>query len=166
MTPQAFKKTYWPDIVAACRETGLNPLFVAAQAALETGWGDSAIGNNLFGITAGDKWTGAVQIVRTFEYFNDDRQGYRFEKVHSILRQTDGRYKYVVDRAFRDYPSVQACLTDHSRLLMRKRYAPAMPHKDDVFRFAYWIAACGYCTAKPEDYAGTILKISKMIEKA
>ena len=39
MTPKEFKKTYWPDIAASCEETGLNPLFVAAQAALETGWG-------------------------------------------------------------------------------------------------------------------------------
>ena len=43
MTPKEFKKTYWPDIAASCEETGLNPLFVAAQAALETGWGKSAI---------------------------------------------------------------------------------------------------------------------------
>lgn len=35
MTPKEFKKTYWPDIAASCEETGLNPLFVAAQAALE-----------------------------------------------------------------------------------------------------------------------------------
>ena len=48
MTPKEFKKTYWPDIAASCEETGLNPLFVAAQAALETGWGKSAIGHNLF----------------------------------------------------------------------------------------------------------------------
>ena len=34
MTPKEFKKTYWPDIAASCEETGLNPLFVAAQAAL------------------------------------------------------------------------------------------------------------------------------------
>lgn len=166
MTPKEFKKTYWPEIAASCKETGLNPLFVAAQAALETGWGKSAIGNNLFGITAGDKWPGAVQVVQTFEYFGDPHQGDRFPKVHSISRLPDGRYKYVVDRAFRDYPSVRECLTDHSRLLMRKRYAPAAPYKDDVYQFAYWIAACGYCTAKPEDYAGLILKISKMIEKA
>ena len=75
MTPKEFKKTYWPDIAASCEETGLNPLFVAAQAALETGWGKSAIGNNLFGITASKKWRGEVKYVRTFEYFDDDRQG-------------------------------------------------------------------------------------------
>lgn len=166
MTPKEFKKTYWPDIEAVCRETGLNPLFVAAQAALETGWGESAIGNNLFGITAGDKWTGAVQTVRTFEYFDDDQQGHRFNKVYSITRTRDGWYKYAVDRAFRDYTSVRDCLLDHSRVLMRKRYAPAMPYKDDVYQFAYWIAACGYCTAKPGDYAGLLLKLAKMIEKA
>ena len=166
MTPCEFKKTYWCEIEAVCQETGLNPLFVAAQAALETGWGDSAIGNNLFGITAGDKWTGAVQTVRTFEYFEDDHQGYRFKKVHSITRTRDGRYKYVVDRDFRDYKSVRDCLLDHSRVLMRKRYASAIPYKDDVYQFAYWIAACGYCTANPKEYATLILKISKMIDKA
>ena len=73
MTPKEFKKTYWPDIAASCEETGLNPLFVAAQAALETGWGKSAIGHNLFGITATKKWRGAVKYVRTFEYFDDDK---------------------------------------------------------------------------------------------
>ena len=166
MTPKEFKKTYWPDIAASCEETGLNPLFVAAQAALETGWGKSAIGNNLFGITASKKWRGAVKYVRTFEYFDDDKPGHRFPKVHSITRMPDGRYKYVVDRAFRDYTSVRECLTDHSRILLTERYAPAMPYKDDVYQFAYRVAACGYCTAKPADYAGLILKISKTLEKA
>ena len=74
MTPSEFKRTYYPAIERVCAGTGLNPLFVAAQAALETGWGKRAIGNNLFGITAGDKWTGKRRIVRTTEYFRDDRQ--------------------------------------------------------------------------------------------
>ena len=107
-----------------------------------------------------------VKYVRTFEYFDDDKQGHRFPKVHSITRMPDGRYKYVVDRAFRDYTSVRECLTDHSRILLTERYAPAMPYKDDVYQFAYRVAACGYCTAKPADYAGLILKISKTLEKA
>lgn len=80
MKPADFKRTYYPTIERVCAETGLNPLFVAAQAALESGWGDHAIGNNLFGITAGDKWTGKRRTERTFEYFSDDRQSGRFEK--------------------------------------------------------------------------------------
>ena len=37
MTPSEFKRTYYPAIERVCAGTGLNPLFVAAQAALETG---------------------------------------------------------------------------------------------------------------------------------
>lgn len=166
MTPKDFKSTYWPSIESACLQTNLDPLFVAAQAALETGWGKSAIGNNLFGITAGDKWTGAVQSVRTFEYFKDDRQGYRFPKVHRITAQADGRYRYDVERVFRDYPSVRDCMLDHFRVLSMKRYAPAMPYKHDIYQFAYRIAVCGYCTADPAEYAKAILSISRTLAKA
>ena len=37
MTPSEFKRTYYPAIERVCAGTGLNPFFVAAQAALETG---------------------------------------------------------------------------------------------------------------------------------
>lgn len=165
MTPAQFKKKYWPDIEAACRESGLNPLFVAAQAALETGWGQKAIGRNLFGITHGKGWRGAVRIVRTTEYLPDDRQGNRFIKVHSIERLPDGRYKYTVDRAFRDYPSVRDCLLDHFRVLSGSRYKAAFAHVNDVYRFALEIARAGYCTAPPEEYAQSIASIAKTLER-
>ena len=41
---------------AAKNVSDIDPLFVAAQAALESGWGKSGIGNNLFGITKGSSW--------------------------------------------------------------------------------------------------------------
>ena len=166
MTPAEFKQTYYPVIERVCAETGLNPLFVAAQAALETGWGKKAIGNNLFGITAGDKWTGKRQIVRTTEYFRDDRQGGNFIRVHSITPLADGRYRYDIDRAFRDYDSVEECLRDHFKVLSAKRYAAAMPYRNDVHRFAYEVAKAGYCTGDPEVYAKSISSIARMIERA
>ena len=48
MTPKEFVAWIYP---AAERIGEISPLFVTAQAALESGWGKSAIGNNLFGIT-------------------------------------------------------------------------------------------------------------------
>ena len=48
----------------------IDPLFVTAQAALESGWGKSAIGNNLFGITKGTTWAGPVKLIETTEYFS------------------------------------------------------------------------------------------------
>ena len=166
MTPSEFKRTYYPTIERVCAETGLNPLFVAAQAALETGWGKKAIGNNLFGITAGDKWTGNRQIVRTMEYFRDDRQGGNFARVHSITALADGRYRYDVDRAFRDYDSVEECVRDHFRVLSARRYQKAMQFRNDVHRFAYEVAKAGYCTGDPEVYAKSISSIARMIARA
>ena len=156
MKPTDFKRTYYPTIERVCAETGLNPLFVAAQAALESGWGDHAIGNNLFGITAGDKWTGKRRTERTFEYFSDDRQSGRFEKVYSVTRTSDGRYRYEVDRNIRD----------HAKVLSAKRYAVAWAYRNDITRFAYEIAKAGYCTAEPAAYADLISKIARMIERA
>lgn len=166
MKPAEFKRQYYPAIKRVCAETGLNPLFVAAQAALESGWGDKAIGNNIFGITAGDKWTGKRQTVRTFEYFRDDRQGGRFRKVYSITRLRDGRYRYEIERDFRDYDSVEEGIRDHAKVLSAKRYAAATPFRHDVTRFAYEIAKAGYCTADPTTYADLISDIARMIDRA
>ncbi len=165
MTPKEFKGKYYPDIEAVSKETGLNPLFVAAQAALETGWGKAAIGNNLFGITAGKDWHGAVQLKTTTEYFKDDKQAGRFPSVQSITRLPDGRYKYIVTRYFRDYPSVRECLKDHFAVLSLPRYRAAWEWAGDVYRFALEIARAGYCTARPEVYAQSILSISKTLQK-
>jgi flagellum-specific peptidoglycan hydrolase FlgJ len=163
MTPAEFKRTYYPAIERSCAQTGLNPLFVAAQAALESNWGKAAIGNNLFGITAGDKWTGKRRAVRTTEYFRDDRQGGRFTKVYAITPLADGRYRYDVERQFRDYDTVEECLADHFKVLSAKRYAGAMAYKQDVVKFAYEVARAGYCTASPGTYASSIGKIAQMI---
>jgi flagellar protein FlgJ len=179
MKPAEFKRKYYPAIERVCAETGLNPLFVAesqnslyplllsvaAQAALESGWGDSAIGNNLFGLTAGDKWTGKRQTVRTFEYFDDAYQSGRFDKVYSITRSSDGRYRYEVDREFRDYDTLEDGIRDHAKVLSAKRYASAMAYRNDVTRFAYEIAKAGYCTADPTTYADLISDIARMIER-
>lgn len=165
MTPREFKAKYYADIVSACKSTGLDPLFVAAQAALETGWGKAAIGNNLFGITAGRDWRGATQVKTTTEYLADDRQGGKFLRVHSIAKQPDGRYKYRVDRAFRDYASVADCVLDHFEVLSLPRYKAVFAYKDDILKFAFEIAKAGYCTAKPEVYAKSIFSISNTIAK-
>lgn len=164
MTPRDFKRTYFPAIERACARTGLNPLFVAAQAALESGWGKAAIGNNLFGITAGDKWTGKRQRVRTFENFADEHQGHRFRKVYSITRTADGRYRYEVDRDFRDYDTIEQGILDHAAVLSARQYASAMPYKEDVERFAFEIARAGYCTADSKQYARSIAQIARTLQ--
>lgn len=109
MTPKEFKKTYWPDIAASLRGNRAEPA-LRGRAGRARNWlgevrhrAQPVRHNRHEGSGAG-----AVKYVRTFEYFDDDKQGHRFPKVHSITRMPDGRYKYVVDRAFRDYTSVRS----------------------------------------------------------
>lgn len=61
---QNFLSNVWPFAVQAGQQTGLSPSVIAAQAALESGWGKSAPGNNFFGIK------GSGQTQSTTEYVN------------------------------------------------------------------------------------------------
>lgn len=49
----AFLDDLWPTILRASQATGLDPRLIAAQATLESGGGQHAPGNNLFGIKGG-----------------------------------------------------------------------------------------------------------------
>ena len=93
-------------------------------------------------------------------------QSGRFEKVYSITRTSDGRYRYEVDRKFRDYDTPEEGIRDHAKVLSAKRYAVAWAYRNDITRFAYEIAKAGYCTAEPAAYADLISKIARMIERA
>ena len=64
-----FVRKIYPAAARLYRSGGVHPLFVTAQAALETGWKIKGIGNNIFGITKGSKWTGPVSLELTTEYF-------------------------------------------------------------------------------------------------
>ena len=78
------------------KKTDINPIFVTAQAALESGWGKSAIGNNIFGITKGS-WKGAVQLVTTREYFTNPNVKFKApEKILSVELISNGKYLYKV----------------------------------------------------------------------
>ena len=66
MKEEFVKKIY----AAAVRIGEIDPLFVTAQAALESGWGANAIGTyNIFGITKGS-WTGDTELVSTTVYLS------------------------------------------------------------------------------------------------
>ena len=54
MTKQDFVNKFYPAAQAAGAEFNINPVVVLAQAAIESGWGESKLStyNNFFGITA------------------------------------------------------------------------------------------------------------------
>ncbi len=144
----------------------IDPVFVTAQAALESGWGKSAIGNNLFGITKGSTWRGAVQLVNTTEYFTTPNVTFKApEKVMSVTKLGEKRYKYAVKRLFRDYDSVADCLADHFVLLKKPGYADAWPYRKDARQYVRKIVdGIGSKYATSPDYVQTMDKVFRMVE--
>ncbi len=85
---------------------GCSPAAVVAQAAHETDWGRSAIGNNLFGIKADEQWQGVRVLRRTWEVFNGKSVS--------------------IEAWFRDYPTLADGIADHFAFLRDNgRYAAA-----------------------------------------
>lgn len=111
------------------KEIGCSPEAIVAQAALETGWGKSAIGNNVFGIKADSSWLGVKRLVTTREFVN-------------------GQYITIQDW-FRDYSSLAEGLEDHFQFLkVNTRYADVFDPDNSLSDEDYFkrLQADGYAT--------------------
>lgn len=158
-----FVAKFAPGAVALEKQHGVPAVFTLAQGAIESGWGDKAIGNALFGIKANKSWKGKKQLVTTHEYHKDDKQGHRYPEVISITKVREGRYKYKVKDHFRDYDTVQEGLADHSNfLLVNKRYKGAF-NTETPEEFAKAVAAAGYATSPT--YADLLISVIKSVRK-
>ena len=144
----------------------IDPLFVTAQAALESGWGKSAIGNNLFGITKGTTWNGPMKLVTTTEYFNRPDVSFKApEEIIEIKQISPKRWRYKVKRLFRDYDTVGDCLRDHLRILKKPGYSDAWPYRNDAKEFLRRIAdSVGSKYATDPDYVDKMLKVIEMVK--
>lgn len=66
-----FLSTIAPHAVRVGRQIGVDPRIIVAQAALESGWGSQAPGNNFFGIKSHGEPNG--QVFTTSEYVDGER---------------------------------------------------------------------------------------------
>ncbi|WP_321437182.1 glucosaminidase domain-containing protein [uncultured Bacteroides sp.] len=164
MTPDEFIKKIYPE----AKHTDINPVFVTAQAALESAWGAAAIGGtNLFGITKGSNWNGKTQLVLTTEYFKTNQVKFALpEKAVRITPITATKYKYKVYRLFRVYPTISDCLIDHTRILQKPGYADAWPCRHDGYRFVKAISnSVGAKYATDPNYVKSMNSIMLRVER-
>jgi flagellar protein FlgJ len=144
-TPAEFVNQVMPSIRRAAAALGVNPLGMLAQAALETGWGQrmprTANGSsslNIFGIKAGDEWTGARATADTVEFSNGVATPRR--------------------AAFRAYGSIEEGVGDFAKLLKNSpRYRDALAAGGDAPGYIRSIGSSGYAT-DPE-YANKLNRI-------
>jgi flagellum-specific peptidoglycan hydrolase FlgJ len=111
MDTKAFIDNVLQGAVDTMHKHGILASVSIAQAALESGWGSHAPGNNLFGIKA-NGWTGKnVQMLATTEVLKG-------KTVH-------------ITAAFRAYPNWAASIDDHAAFLVENiRYKNLIRQKD------------------------------------
>lgn len=159
MTKKEFFDKYYNDALKCEQETKIPALFTLAQAAVESGWGEKAPGNMIFGIKAGPSWDGLRQLVTTREVHSS--QNVKYPEIISITKRTDGKFSYKVKDWFRAYDSPADSFIDHGKFLTQnKRYANAFLTKDP-YLFTDNVAGAGYAT--DPNYAATIKSIIKSL---
>ncbi len=143
MTPAQFFKTNSPYAINSQIKKGIPASVTLAQAALESGWGKYAVGNNFFGIKdqPNDEWTGPYTAADTTEYINGN--------------------KIYITSKFRKYQSPEESFLDHASFLQKnKRYEFlfALPETDYV-GWAQGLKKAGYATAP--NYANQLITLIK-----
>jgi flagellum-specific peptidoglycan hydrolase FlgJ len=117
------------DVLAVADDIDLPPSVILAQAILESNHGKSRIGNNIFGVKTGGKWTGATRTAKTA----------------------------AGNATFRDYSSVGDSIRDYGRVLSSSRYSSARG-LNDYAAVAQAIQDSGYA-GNEKDYASKLVKI-------
>ena len=130
---QEYIDTYSEMAIEQQKAHGIPASITLAQGLLESRAGQSSLateGNNHFGIKCHNEWRG-----------------------DTLLRNDDA-----ANECFRSYVSAAESFEDHSRFLLRKRYAPLFKH--DITDYAAWakgLKKCGYAT--DPNYATRLITI-------
>ena len=144
-SPAEFVSRVMPSIRRAASALGIDPQGMLAQAALETGWGqrmpraaDGSSSHNLFGIKAGNEWTGARAPADSVEVINGV----------ATPRRT----------AFRAYASVEESINDFANLLKDSpRYKDVIADGGNAGAYIAAMGNSGYAT--DPDYGNKLSQI-------
>ena len=120
MTKQDFVNKFYPAAKAAGAEFNINPVVILAQAAIESGWGESKLSsyNNFFGITAygriNNYWHGGkIQLAEnglTFRRYDTMENSFM-----DYCRLIRGSYRTSADLSF--YPAAFAKSIAYSKYI-------------------------------------------------
>lgn len=149
-SPEEFVAAMLPMAEQAAKQLGVDPNYLVAQAALETGWGkhmqrgaNGESSYNLFGIKA-HGWQGRSAAAPTSEYING-----KFVKINDSFRKYDS-----FTHSFNDYVSF---------LQQNPRYEKALQSAGNAEQYVRELQRAGYAT--DPDYATKISRIARQIQQ-
>jgi len=148
-SPAEFTRAMLPMAEKAAARLGVDPHYLVAQAALETGWGKSIIrqqdgtsSHNLFGIKTHGQWQGESANVLTSEYRGGVKQQER--------------------ASFRSYDSYEQSFNDYVAFLESNgRYEQALTRTADADAFFRELQQAGYAT--DPRYAAKVSQIARKL---
>jgi peptidoglycan hydrolase FlgJ len=140
-----FVSSIWSKAKQAASLMGLDPKILIAQAALETGWGqsvakdtDGSSSNNLFNIKSGNNKDFDSVNIKTTEYIADT--------------------PIKMSASFRKYTSIEDSFTDYVSLIKNNdRYHDALAHAGNPELYVNELSKAGYAT--DPNYGSKILSI-------
>lgn len=145
-----FISTMLPMAERAAKRIGVDPRYLVAQAALETGWGkkmiaqrDGSSSHNLFGIKTGSSWKGDSARATTTE----------FEKGKEVKEVASFRAYNSFEQSFQDYVSF---------LQNNDRYQDALDSAARPDQFMKELQRAGYAT--DPQYARKVNQIAKQMQ--
>jgi flagellar protein FlgJ len=145
-----FISTMLPMAERAAKRIGVDPRYLVAQAALETGWGkkmiaqrDGSSSHNLFGIKTGSSWKGDSARATTTE----------FEKGKEVKEVASFRAYNSFEQSFQDYVSF---------LQNNDRYQGALDSAARPDQFMKELQRAGYAT--DPQYARKVNQIAKQMQ--
>lgn len=149
-SPQDFIEQILPLAKKSAQHSGLHPLAIVAQSALESGWGrqmmqrqDGKTANNLFGIKA-NGWSGEKVKARTIEF-------------------DEGGAKRVVSE-FRAYQSLRESVEDFTRLITSShRYTQAKKVAQEPEKYFEALQQAGYAT--DPQYADKLKRVFSTVKR-
>jgi len=118
----SFARAIWPRLQQSAAQLGVSPVALLSQAALETGWGSSTPGNNIFGVKAAGRAPSTIQA--TTEFVNGAAQD--------------------VTAQFAAYPSLPDSVAHYAQLI--QRLYPNAVGARSVSDYAAALASGGYAT--------------------
>jgi len=132
-----------PAAEAAAAKIGVPADALVAQAALETGWGKSVAGNNLFGIKASKNWNGKT--------------------VNTGTQEWDGSKMVGQKDNFRAYDSYEESFNDYANVISKqKNFAGALQSGGDPEAYFSALKAGGYAT--DPNYVGKLMGTMKAVQ--
>lgn len=169
-----FVKTLMPYAQAAEKITQVPWIVSITIAAVESGWGKHAPGNNFYGIKADKSWKGEVTKLKTPECVPNEAAAHKLNaELISVIPAhgsgaftactTKGNYTAWINDKFRAYSSPAGSVLDFATFLTKNsRYKPAFAFINDPKQFATYVLTHGYSTAQ---YVNTFLTIMEYVKK-